>query len=114
MQLCQFLSKNAVKVAGATGLEPATTRSTVWDSNQIELRPPKRSPYNSPSRFDGNKKIGLQDLQFGQILDVNGSYQAAFSVHDEKIVNRVIFVDLEDVDGELICSDSDRVGRHEL
>ena len=26
-------------MAGATGLEPATPRSTVWYSNQIELRP---------------------------------------------------------------------------
>ena len=45
------------RMAGATRLELATTRSTVWDSNQIELRPlRKRSPYNSHAEGNGNKK----------------------------------------------------------
>ena len=31
--------RDSLKVAGSTGLEPATPRSTIWCSNRIELRP---------------------------------------------------------------------------
>ncbi len=41
----ELITKALLLVAGATGLEPATTRSTVWDSNQIELRPPNNEEH---------------------------------------------------------------------
>ena len=33
-------SQDQKKVGWPTGFEPATTRSTIWGSNQAELRPP--------------------------------------------------------------------------
>ena len=37
-------SQDQEKVGWPTGFEPATTRSTIWGSNQAELRPPQPGP----------------------------------------------------------------------
>ncbi len=88
------------EVAGATGLEPATTGSTVRNSNQIELRPHFRG--NELRIIGGCSEFARKkshDLQLGQILDIDGPQNAVFSVNNEQVVDVVVLEDFEHVDG---------------
>ena len=54
----------------------------------------------------------LDDFEFGHILNIDAAESNALIVDDDKVINIVRFVELEDVDGKHIGGEGNRVKCH--
>ena len=59
------------------------------------------------------KDCELHDFKFGHVLYIDAAYGDALIVDNNKVINIVGFIELEDFDGKHIGGEGDGVGCHD-